>query len=570
MHGDEVLVDESDYIYIKIKISGLDKTMSKELKSLIDFSAFNYKLYASADEIRTTFDESLKLVASYLHSQGYYQAQLISRLDNDYTSWYAVYKITLGPRVIINYLKVDVIGSGKDFAPVKKYLTKLPIKSGDGFVHSRYEETKNTLLKMIIANGFLDAKLTQREVAIDKNHHTADISLEIITGERYFMGPISIKENNIDPDLIQKFVILKEGEPYLSKKILEQQNVLGDSDYYSEIYIKPRRDLAVDYKIPIEITTELRKPSKYSIGFGYSTDSGIRGSLGWSRRRLNFKGHRLYLGVEASKLGGIIGVRYRIPFRNPRDDEYVITTNLNLQKTTTSESRIAQLGLARSIMRGEWREILALDLQQELFSVGVQDNENINLLLPSATWIWVVPRRQLYITKGHLLSATVRGSKEVFLSSADFLQTDVNTKWIFPVFSRGRFLTRARLAASYVDSILDLPASFRYFTGGDQSVRGYSFASLGPKNSDGKVIGGKHLLVGSVEYDFRILKDWSVAVFYDVGNAFNNINKIDVATGVGIGIRWKTIIGQVRLDLASAISEPDNPIRIHVSIGPDL
>ncbi|MFV2061211.1 MAG: autotransporter assembly complex family protein, partial [Gammaproteobacteria bacterium] len=217
----------------------------------------------------------------------------------------------------------------------------------------------------------------------------------------------------------------------------------------------------------------------------------------------------------------------------------------------------------------DWREILALDLQRELFTIAQQDDSS-NLVLPSATWSWVVPRGQLYISNGHMLSITTRASSKAIFSDASFAQTDLSTKWIFPISNRSRFLTRARVGLSVVDDVLDLPASFRYFTGGDQSVRGYTFDSLGPKNTAGEVIGGKHLMVASIEFDYRIKGNWSIAAFYDAGNSFNEYKNLNVARGAGFGIRWRTIVGQVRVDFASALSEPDNPKRLHLSIGPDF
>jgi len=559
---DNIIIDDSDYIYIKIKINGLNKAMKKKVLSLIGLKDFNYETYVSDTKIKNTYQESLTILATYMKSQGFYQAKIASSLKKMYNSWTAVYSITPGPRVIITSVNIKVNGPGKEFTDLQQYLNNYPQKINDNFIHADYENAKNNLIKLITASGYLNAKLTTHEVAIDLRQHTADINLVLETGMRFYFGSITVEENKIDPALIQKFIILNEGEPYSSSKIIEQQNALSDSDYYSEILIKPHRDLMVNNKIPIEITTKLRKPSKYSIGMGYSTDSGINGRISWSRRRLNYQGHRLYVGAVASKIFTTVGARYRIPFRNPRNDEYVITTNFIQTTTDTSESRIAQSSIARSILRGEWREILALDLQRELYSIGQQE-DSADILLPNATWSWVVPRGQLYVSKGHLLSLDVRGSSKAVLSKTNFIQGEVNTKWIFPVLNRGRVLARARLGASDVTNVLDLPASFRYFTGGDQSIRGYSFASLGPKNSTGVVI-------GSIEYDFRIKGNWSVAAFYDAGNAFNDISDIEIAEGVGIGIRWKTIVGQIKVDIASAISELDKPKRLHISIGPDF
>jgi len=93
--------------------------------------------------------------------------------------------------------------------------------------------------------------------------------------------------------------------------------------------------------------------------------------------------------------------------------------------------------------------------------------------------------------------------------------------------------------------LAELPASQRFFTGGDRSVRGYRYASLGPADENGRVVGGKHLLTGSIEYEFPF-------------------------ASAGIGLHWFLPVGTLRLDLASAFLDPDRPWRIHLSIGPDM
>src|SRR5690606_9543527 len=117
-----------------------------------------------------------------------------------------------------------------------------------------------------------------------------------------------------------------------------------------------------------------------------------------------------------------------------------------------------------------------------------------------------------------------------------------------------------------IDEFSELPASLRFFAGGDQSVRGYRYNSLGPTDASGEVIGGRKLLVGSLEYEHRIRGGWSAAVFYDAGNALEDYGD-SLARGAGFGVRWLSPIGQVRIDLASALSEDGNPWRLHLNIG---
>jgi translocation and assembly module TamA len=114
----------------------------------------------------------------------------------------------------------------------------------------------------------------------------------------------------------------------------------------------------------------------------------------------------------------------------------------------------------------------------------------------------------------------------------------------------------------------DLPPSIRFFAGGDRSVRGYDYRTLGPLNEEGDVIGGKNLLIGSLEYEHRILEKWSLATFYDTGNAFNDFSE-PLKKGAGVGVRWHSPVGLIRIDVAAAL-EKDYPLRLHVTVGPDL
>jgi translocation and assembly module TamA len=154
-------------------------------------------------------------------------------------------------------------------------------------------------------------------------------------------------------------------------------------------------------------------------------------------------------------------------------------------------------------------------------------------------------------------------------SDTDFLQVIFSTRWIRSFDNRGRILTRLRASITREDQFDKLPPSVRFFAGGDNSIRGYQFRSLGPINSDGDVIGGNRLLVGSVEYEHPVKERWSVATFYDAGNAFRD-NEFHAVAGAGIGARWQSPLGPIRIDFAKPLDGLDRDTRIHISFGPDL
>jgi len=145
---------------------------------------------------------------------------------------------------------------------------------------------------------------------------------------------------------------------------------------------------------------------------------------------------------------------------------------------------------------------------------------------------------------------------------------DLQAKWI-STLGPGRLIARFDIGTTLANDAADLPVSIKYFAGGDQNVRGYQYQSLGPENELGEVVGGKHLFVASAEYDFRVHPDWKLAVFYDTGNAFSEFDDLNLQSSAGIGVRWLSPIGPIRVDLASALDN-DNKLRLHITMGPDL
>ena len=166
------------------------------------------------------------------------------------------------------------------------------------------------------------------------------------------------------------------------------------------------------------------------------------------------------------------------------------------------------------------------------------------------------------------------GSPETLGSSVSFVQLYGRAKYIHPL-GKGRLLLRAEAGMTEVDELTSLPASVRFFAGGDASVRGYDYESLGPKEDievDGEivseVVGGNNLLVTSIEYDYLVRPKWAIAAFYDQGNAGNDFD-FDFARSVGLGVRWISPIGPVRIDVAKALDE-GRGWALHLSMGPDL
>jgi len=171
--------------------------------------------------------------------------------------------------------------------------------------------------------------------------------------------------------------------------------------------------------------------------------------------------------------------------------------------------------------------------------------------------------------RGIRVTATAIGSQETLFADSAFLQTALRTKALYSFFDQWRVIGRADVGATLINDVHDLPPSLRYYAGGDQSVRGYGYKTIGPTDADGNVLGGKDLLTYSIELERSLFDEWSGAVFYDSGAAMNSFASIALHSGAGVGVRWNGVFGQIRLDVAKALDE-EGAWRIHFTMGADL
>ena len=198
-----------------------------------------------------------------------------------------------------------------------------------------------------------------------------------------------------------------------------------------------------------------------------------------------------------------------------------------------------------------------------------EDSGIVDLLIPGVSWSRTWGQEFINALNGIRLDIGVRGASEAIASDTDFVQTRGNVKFIVSFSQRNRLLVRATAGATDTPDFSLIPSSIRFFAGGSHSVRGYAYESLGPEDENGDVVGGRYLFTNSIEFEHYFDDHWGGAVFLDTGNAFNNLGD-PLEQGAGFGVRWKSPIGPVRIDLANAISTSDKDWRLHVTIGPDL
>ena len=553
---------------IDVEIRGISGDLQENVRLFLSIEQQKTHALVNEGRLRRLHKKALTEIANALQPFGYYRPVIKPELTKlGEGQWLAVYNIDAGPALPVAELSIVTNEALKLDPEFKKLIDNLPLRQGDVFNHAKYESIKNSLARLATERGYFNARLIEHRVEVDLKTYSARIYLNYDSGTRFLFGEVKMEQDLLDETLLRRYIPFKHREPYTLEQLINLQQALNDSDYFSRVEGSPGKTPVDSDEIPINVMLQPRKRNRYILGLGYGTDTGARGRFGWEIPRYNEKGHRINSEAKISQIGYAVSVNYRVPVLNPRTDQIVYRAGVNNEKTDTSDSTVQTIGSSLSHSRGKWREVIALNYQQEEFVVA-DDRGNSTLVIPSINWSRSWGRDFINTFDGLRFDIGLRGASEDLLSDTRFFQLEGGIKAITRLGYNKRLVSRGRLGSTWTDEFNQLPSSVRFFAGGAQSVRGYAYQSLGPVDSNGDVTGGRHLMIGSLEYEQYFDNKWGFALFYDAGNAIDEFNE-KLERGAGFGVRWKSPIGPVRIDLANAISQ-NNGWRLHINIGPDL
>ena len=556
-------------INVTIEIHGVSKPVEDNIRLLLSIQQQKDHLLMTEGRLLRLHKKSPEEIRKALQPFGYYRPVIESTLDQASPEvWQIRYDIDPGPPLLIAEFDFKLIGEIRDDEKFQSFIQDPPLKKGDIFNHVVYEDLKSSLAKLASMRGYFGARFIEHRVEIDLDAYEARIRLSYEGIARYHFGEVQLEQDVIEPELLRRYIPFERGDPYTLDQLIELQQALNDSDYFQTVEVSPGEPQPGSNEIPITVKLTPRKRHRFSIGLGFGTDTGARAKFNWEVPRVNTHGHRFDASTQVSQIGYRAVANYRIPVLNPRTDQLIFTGGIINEDTDTSESTVRTIGASLKHRRGEWREVISLNYQNEVYTVA-NDSGDSNLLLPGISWSRIWGDNFIYAVDGLRFDLELRGASNQVVSDADFFQQQAKLKFITALNQQNRMIARGTIGSTWTPDFDILPASIRYFTGGAQSVRGYAYQSLGPVDASGEVTGGKYLVVGSIEFEHSFKNKWGIAAFYDVGNAINDISD-DLYKGAGVGVRWKSPVGPVRIDLASAISLEGNPWRVHITIGPDL
>lgn len=496
---------------------------------------------------------------------GYYNPKQTLKIDGNTVHL----TLQLGEPVLWAVPEVRVDNEAGQIKAIARKAAAAPMQAGKRLNQGAYDQFKRELLDLCLEYGFLDAHYQSSRIQVDLPNHTATATLQLECGARYRFGELTISDTDLDRDVVERLVPFKPNDPYRKRKISDLYRNLQSSGYFGDIDIQTHPDAATR-RVAITLAAKDAPSSRFSIGAGFGTDTGPRGRFRWDKPQVNSAGHSFSVETTISAPTQDLKASYRIPLQRPLDQFIDFPASWERKLVEDTDSSLGEVGVFYNDKYGEhWRGRHGVNFEAESYQQGSDPRKSVQYLLPGTTWTQLVLPEGIDPVSGHKTWLDVRGSLPELGADNAFLRVDAGHKQLIHLGGTQLLVARAELGTIATGDINQIPSSQRFFTGGDTTVRGFDYESLAPADANGELIGGRYLTVGSLDYSIKVAPSWRAAVFTDTGRAFNDIDE-PWHKSVGLGVRWLSPVGQIRVDLAFPLDQDETSWRLHIFMGPPL
>ncbi|SEV84186.1 autotransporter assembly complex family protein [Luteibacter sp. 329MFSha] len=564
---------------IVLTVDGVDENLRNAVVSGVELSQYAARDVTAA-QVRRLYENAPDEVQAALRPYGYYEATATGDMRQVGKDWQVTLHVVPGVPVKVTSVNVEIDEEAGKVPAIRRAVRGIQNLKDQPLNDGVYDGARDAVSGALTATGFLDARIVTRRAEVNRAEHTAAVNLKWEAGRRYRYGVVRFKNSQFREDFLDRYVPFKKGDYFSQSQLLELQQALNGADYFAVVNVIPDTDDAKDGTIDINVELAPAKRTIYTGGpfFGTDTGAGLRGGI--EKRWINDRGHKWKNELVLAQRLKTVSTLYQIPMPGPNQRSFNFGANFRDANTVTSKSRTVQLVANETRLWHGWTRTIGVNVLSGTFTVGKRGGEGDNaeglergrstLLYPEVTLSRKKGDNPTFVRNGWSLTLTGRSTAGTLLSDASFSQVIGDAKWIHSFWGRNRLILRGTAGKIWTDNFSDLPPQLRFFAGGDRSVRGYDFESIGPRNAFNRVIGGEGLLVGSTEVEHYFTRNWGMAAFVDAGNAFTGTD-YSPRVGAGLGVRWLSPVGMIRADIGVPVgNKNEHGIHLHVVIGPDL
>jgi translocation and assembly module TamA len=526
------------------------------------------------EQIERLIETAPEQIRELLATQGFFSPTVRTRFDRAATPWSVRFEVDLGPptritEVTIRFKGGIAEGPGADQARMNRLRRRWGLDPGDVFRQSKWTEEKNDLLKDLVTRDYPTASITQSEARIDPKSNSAVLTVEIDSGPAFTFGELDIHGlTRYSRVMVDNANPIKPGDPYSQDKLNELQARLEDSGYFRSAFATLEPDRAHPERVPVRLDLVENPRRRLALGGGFSTNTGARGQVRWLDRNFLLRDWRLESELKVDRETKLIGGDVFLP---PISSGWLPTGWLpsfgaHLERTTSSgetEDKLRAGPRVTSPNRFD-EKIWALTYYAGRQRTGEVFENNRQALLASFTYTKRRLDHPLRPREGYVASVELGAGPHGIINESNIFRVVTRGTRLDSLAPRWQTVLRAQVGQVFGGSRLTIPGDLLFRAGGDQSVRGYGFNTLGVRQDDA-IVGGTVIAVASAELVRRLTPQWGAAVFVDAGNAADSWSDFSLKRGTGVGARWRSPIGPVNIDLAYGHSTHE--VRLHFSVG---
>ena len=508
-------------------------------------------------------------IRKFLATDGFYSPAIKVEMEQKDSRWVVNVVVDPGRPVRVSRFDLQVTGPfNDDAAESRARLEKMRADWGmhpDAiFRHADWETAKRNALKALLIDGYPTATIVDSHATVNQGNMSVELQLTLESGPLFTFGALEIQGLQRYPaTLVERMSPIVADETYSQNKLLLLQSRLQDSPYFSNVDVNAEIDRKQPTGVPVRAKVTEYPARKLGFGIGMSTDTGPRGLIDY--RALNFLDRAWQLGgaLKLEQKRQSLGSDLQLPLTEQRyRDSY--TTLLEHTDIEGLETQKLVLGGKRTFIREKIETAYGLRYFLEKQYIAGASSAHNAALSPSYSWTLRDVDQILYPTSGYVINFQADTAARAILSDQDFFRGYSRLVYFYPIGKSDQLLLRGELGAVAASSRQGIPSDFLFRTGGDQTVRGYAYQSLGVSEGSA-IVGGRYLATASAEYVHWLTPRWGAGLFVDGGNAVDDWDLVHPVYGYGLSVRWKSPVGPLNLDLA--YGEAVRQMRIHFSVG---
>ena len=554
---------------VRLQVEGLSGELEKNVRAQL--STIQSDEVTPDRRFRARVDDAIR---EGLKALGYYEPTIDFDLRPPPAKGRQVLiaKVTPGEPVRIGGTEVILRGGARTD---RDYLDLLNTRPAIGTIlnHGDYDSFKSSLTRVALRKGYFDSEFNKSQLGVSLDRHQAFWDIDYNSGERYRFGPVTFEGSQIRDEYLQNLVPFKQGDYYTSQDLAELNRRLAATGWFSSVVVAPQFEKSRQTKVlPLQGVVSPRKENTVETGVGYSTDVGPRVKGTWRKPWMNSYGHSLTSSLSLSAPEQQLDFSYKVPLlKSPLEQYYLMQGGFKRTDLNDTKSDSTTLAVSRYWeMSSGWQRALNLRWSLDHFTQANVTNTTM-LIYPGVSVNRTRSRGGLMPTWGDSQRYSVDYSNTMWGSDINFIVMQAQDVWIRTLYDRHRFVVRGNLGWIEADNFSKVPPDLRFFAGGDRSIRGYKYKSISPKDDDGKLMGASKLATGSLEYQYNVSGKWWGAVFVDSGEAVSDIRESNFKTGAGLGVRWQSPVGPIKLDIARPIGDKEeHGLQFYIGLGPEL